>query len=280
MDFTNAKPGLGNVLPSGATQAVFRQVEPLIGAKDLRTRFLFGINLISPQIDPTTKKGYLMTDPLLEDFIQRAVTQIETESNIAIFPQEVNEKKPWDKQLYDSLGFLKLDRRPPSHIKQLSIRPANGIDVFIFPSEWIETAYLHKGEITIVPLNIAAVTGGQVIATGQGGASLFINHIAARGWIPAYWFIDYVVGFQDGNVPKIINEVVGITAAMEVLSSLAAAWAEYTSTSVGIDGVSQSKSTPGPQKYTQRMQELTAKRTALLKRLKTIYGNTMFVTNV
>jgi hypothetical protein len=60
---------------------------------------------------------------------------------------------------------------------------------------------------------------------------------------------------------------------MRVLSMIAAAYAGSTSTSLGLDGMSQSIGTPGPQRYKVRMEELVAERALIVKKLKKAFGS-------
>lgn len=57
---------------------------------------------------------------------------------------------------------------------------------------------------------------------------------------------------------------------------LAATYARTNSHSLGIDGLSQSVSTPGPQIFKIRLEELEKKKTALTKKIKAIFGYKIF----
>jgi len=73
---------------------------------------------------------------------------------------------------------------------------------------------------------------------------------------------------------------IGTIAAMRVLGQIAAAYALFTSTSLGIDGMSQSVSTPGPQRFAVRMEELKADRALYVKKIKKIVGTKLVVGTV
>ena len=77
-------------------------------------------------------------------------------------------------------------------------------------------------------------------------------------------------------VPRVINEYIGCVAAVEVLSQLALTYARANSHSLGIDGLSQSVSTPGPQIFKVRMDELEEKKKAIMKKVKAIFGFKIF----
>jgi hypothetical protein len=163
------------------------------------------------------------------------------------------------------------------------VRPANsipGVDgpVFSIPLDWVETANLAKGQVNIIPINIATLTGGQILATGgAGNGSFFLSVMASQGWIPAYWYVEYTVGFPEGKIPRVVNEAIGIQAAILVLQQLQAARALVNSQSASMDGFSQSVSGMGGQTYAKAIELLMGQLTALQKKLKTMYGLTTFV---
>src|SRR6185369_13911889 len=111
---------------------------------------------------------------------------------------------------------------------------------------------------------------------GSTGGAFFLSILGNRQWIPAYWKITYTSGFKDGMVPRVINELISTIAAMEILSQLAATYARVQSHSLGIDGLSQSVSTPGPAVFQVRIQELTDKRKALVGKIRAKYGTKLF----
>lgn len=284
-DYTTTKSALGGVYPTGSRQTTFRDVEPLLTAQQLRRRFLFGVPLVAPFPDPITGKPQVLIDDDLTDSIMRAAALAESNS-FFIFPRSIGKKYPWDQQLFMNLGFLKLEERPVASLEKFEVRPANsipGIDgpVFSVPLDWIETANLAKGQINIVPINISAMTGGQVLSTGGvGNGSFFLSTMGSMGFIPAYWYAEYTVGFPEGNVPRIINEALGQQAAILVLQQLQAARALMNSQSASIDGMSQSVSGMGGQTYAKAIELLQMQLVATMKKLKTMFGQTMFVSNV
>ena len=99
-------------------------------------------------------------------------------------------------------------------------------------------------------------------------------------WVPAYWKITYAAGYGNGQLPYVINEYVGAIAAIEVLSNLAAMFARFTSASLGIDGMSQGVSMPGPNLYALRIQELMERRKKLCSQIRAYYDVAIFSDNV
>lgn len=279
-DHTNSKDALGSAWPSGAIDSSWSRLEPLVNARKLRDNHLFGIPLVSALKDPITKKPQVMGDELIDEIIRDAVGLCEIESGLQIFPTEHREKYPFDKNEFTQLGYFQIRNRPVSSIQALKVVPSNNIDVYVVPNDWIETAYLHRGQINIIPLNIATVGGGFVPAAQAGGAAFFLSILGQRPWIAAFWQIDYTTGWPDGKLPRPVNEYIATVAAIEVLGRLAATYARATSHSVGIDALSQSISGPGPQIFVQRITELTEKRKMLLGKLKSVFGLKILSNNV
>lgn len=277
-DYTNSKSGVGKVWPDNAIEAVWGKVEPLVTAAQVKSRFLFGIPLVSAMKDPLTGKAQVYSDDLIKDTIDRAVSIVEMQTGLDIFPQQNKEKHPFDRNEYEAFGYFRPEKRPITSIEALTITPPSGTDIYSIPLEWVETAYLPKGQINLIPLG-NAIAYGTPANVGSGGA-LFLNVLGNQPWIPAFWQITYTSGFPDGVLPKIINELIGCVAALEILSSLAATYGKSQSHSLGIDSLSQSISTPGPQIFKVRWQELEDKRKAMVKKLKTSYGLNLFSGNV
>lgn len=272
------KSGVGRTFPDDAVAGAWSRVEPLVTPEQVRFRHLFGIPLVSAMKDPITGQHQVYTDSMIKDMIDRAVNIAESDVGMYIFPVELHEKLPFDRNEYQSFGYMKPRARPISYIKQLSITPPDGENLYSVPLEWIETAYLHMGQVSIIPLG-NSIAYGTPAQAGSGGA-LFLNVLGNQPWVPAFWQLDYVAGFPDGMLPKTVNELIGVIAAMEILSALAATYGRSSSHSLGIDGYSQSVSTPGPQIFATRNQDLALKRKALTKRLKVAYALTLFSSNV
>jgi hypothetical protein len=274
MDFSNSKDG-PNIYPQHAVEADVGRVEPIIGPQELKNRHLFGIPLVSQMQDPFTGRPLVMTDDIIQDIIEGAVNQAELETQISIWPTVKEEKYPFDRNLYESFGFFHLHSRPCTSVTKIAVTPANDQDVYILPLEWVELANLPYGQINIIPMTAAFIQGGY-IPTGSAGGSFFLSVLGNRQWVPAYWKITCTVGFKDSMVPRVVNELIGTIAAMEVLSQLAVTYARSQSQSLGIDGLSQSTSSPGPAIFQIRRQELLEKKTKIISKIKTMYGLKMF----
>jgi hypothetical protein len=280
-DYSDTKPTIGDVFPSGGGDTAWKRTEPLITPQQLKRQHLFGIPLVSGMKDPITGRADRLTEDDLKDYIDTAVGLAELETGLLFFPTQIEEKKPWDRQEYDSFGYFLLAKRPISSIEAITVNLSNNDDIYMVPLDWVETAQLAKGQLNIIPLTIALTSGNvTAIPTTAGGALLLSIFQGKSQWVASFWKIKYTAGFPEGAVPKVVNDYIGTIAAMEVLSQLASTYGKSSGSSLSIDGGSQSVSTPGPEIFTKRMNDLTDKREMLTNKLKGYYGLKFFSDNV
>jgi hypothetical protein len=279
-DYTNSKDAIGASLPLNAVEQSWERVEPLITPEQLVKRHLFGIPLASAMKNAQTGRPDLMDPETIKEFISQAVSLVEMEVGIDIFQNQYNEKHAFDKAPYDNMGFLRVRNRPVSSIQSLEIVPSNQQSVFAVPLEWVDIGYLQQGQINLIPLTIALKSGTTVPLNSSVGGATFLSIFGHRAWIASFFQVAYTTGFKDGNLPKIVNQLIGTVAAMEILSSLGATYAKTNSTSLSIDGLSQSISQPGPNLFQARLKELGEKRLWLTNKIKRQYSLGTFVDNV
>jgi hypothetical protein len=274
---TKAPPG-ANYLVNQKDQQIFSRCEPLLTPEQLRSRHLFGIPLVSQIRDPFTNKPFVMTDEILKDYITRAVNEAELETGLVIFPVQFDERHPWDVFAFNQFNYMRVEQRPVISVERLTIAMSNHSDVYVVDNNWIEVGQAYKGIINVLPVTTSVAQSG--VATGSAGGAVFLSVFASRSWIPSFWRIIYTAGFKEGQIPRIVNELIGAIAAMKILSSLATTYAKQNSSSLSIDAMSQSVSTPGPQLFAVRMKELAEERKMIIQKLKKNYGTTLIVGEV
>lgn len=295
-DYTNSKPAgnrelnadgsvkaQGQQYPENVVTTPWGRLEPLLTVDLLKSRFLKGIPLTLKIKDPETGKPYKIADEELKDYIDLAVDEAEQETSLLLMPTQVTVKLPFQKQDFEQFGYFQLPHRPVASIEELTVQLADGSEIFTFPTQWIETANLIHGQLNIIPLAFQGLASGTGIigGTSEGqGTAVFFNSLWNRPWVAALFGITYTAGFKNGLMPKSVNQLIGVIAAMQVLSQVAAAYAGQQSTSLGLDGMSQSVSTPGPNRYAKRMEELQAQRALLVKKLKKSYASKIIVGTV
>jgi hypothetical protein len=171
---------------------------------------------------------------------------------------------------------------PILQIDKMCIRSSNDKNIFEIPADWIDTARLYQKQINVVPLTVVGATGiSQGQPTGAAGLAFIAAMNGGIDWVPSYWEIEYTTGVctKEGQVPSIINELVGCIAAINILGNLGAQ-NKNTSISISHDGISQSSSNPGPNLYQTRINELMAERDQMVKKIKGVFYNKRFVTNI
>jgi hypothetical protein len=273
----------GGQYPLDVTATSWGRLEPLLTPDLLKSRYLKGIPM-TLKIKDVDGKHFKITDDELKDYIELAVDEAENELQLTLMPTQVTQKLPFQRQDYEQFGYFQLSHRPISSIEALNVTLADGSDVFVFPPQWLETANLVAGQLNIIPLAFQGGQGGTGVIGGidsaGSGTAVFFNSLWNRPWVAALFGVTYTAGFINGLMPKYVNNLLGCIVAMRVLSMIAAAYAGATSTSLGLDGMSQSVGTPGPNRYQVRMGELEKERALCVKKLKKQFGASFVVGTV
>lgn len=251
------------------------RLKPLITPQELRDEFLMGIPLRSFFPDPLTNQYRVWTDADLQKSIAKAVSRVEVKSGCLVAPSEIIDTYPFDRAEYESSGYMQLKVRPIYGLAKLQVVAADKRSVFDTPVTWVATANLLKGQVNILPMGALAAP----LALAPT-APPFLQYLTKLGWIPQFWQIQYLAGFKDFLVPDFVWDLVGVVAAMDVLSQLGATYAWMTGGSLGIDGLSQSSSGPGPQVFQVRLTELKELERVLLNKFRGLCGMRLHSGNV
>jgi len=271
VDYTKSRSSMGCVYPLYAIDAGanFNRYEPLITPEIFKKDYLFGISLRSVITQETLNDNDLKRD------LDRAINRIETEIKINIFPVQRKIRKEYDKNLYQAFCHLEMPYRPILSVEELAIEDANATSIFIFPPQLIETGNFQTGLITLGLLSTAYPAG--IFTTGSGGAfaSYLLTNFPSR-FVPAFFSIKCTTGFPENKIPGILNDLIATEAAIDVLSRLGPL-VRTTSSSLGLDGMNQSTAGPGPNIFLTRILELKEKRDQLIKNIKAMYYNSIFM---
>lgn len=252
------------------TSGLIKRIEPILTPKKLVSRFLKGLDLEDWEDDD------------FKDKIESAMNEVELLIGTTITPVKRKEKHPFDRNLYVKFIHIMSNFGPIVRLDKLCIQSSNNKNIFEIPPDWIEAARFFQRQINVVPLTVVGATG---VSSGQPTGAAGLAFIAAMQggvtWVPSYWEIEYTTGVcaKEGYVPRVVNELIGAVAAIEILGLLGPL-NQNTSVSISHDGISQSSSNPGPAVYQTRMGELITKRDELAARLKKIYYNKYFMTNI
>lgn len=272
-DYSNSRPTVGSIYPVGAVDAQqWMRIQPLLTPAELRLNFLLGIPLVSYFPHPVTGKRYELTDEDLKTYISRAVSTLELETGLTLFPVQFTEKHPYDFNFWRSNAHVRVKQRPVTSVESFSFQAASGADLLVINNSWLEMGQAHTGQINLIPV-LPSIATNNIPASvpSPNGASYLSLFVGGPNWVASVVKLTYTCGYPDGRFPVVINELAGITAAIDILSSLAATY-RSGSYSMSVDGISQSQSTPGPQLFDPRIRELKEKKIILMERIKDLYG--------
>lgn len=251
------------------TSGLMTRIEPIITPELLKSRYLHAIDLDD------------YTEDELKQEIMLAMNEVEALTGLTLTKVQFKERIPYDSSLYKNFLHIKTNHKPVLSIEQFAVESSNGQEIYRLPADWIEMGFAHKGQINLLPILTVFGTSGTIATSAPDGALIFLQSLSNYRWLPAFWSVTYTSGLckEDGKLPVIINDLIGLTAAMEVLSAKQNLNI-YNSQSLGQDGISQSSSSAGTQIYQPRIDMLQAKRDKLMARVKSIFSSKYFISNI
>jgi hypothetical protein len=274
MDFkpTGQKTSGTAVYPVHAqqTSGLLTRCEPMLSVDKFKRLFLKGIPL-------KFRDGTVITDEDLTQKINWAMNEVELMIGTTITREAFMHKVPFDYTLYKNYIHIMAEKGPIVSLESLAIVSADNNNIFSIPPTWIECTNFSKRLINVIPL-LAAYGVNQVGgAVGNAGIA-FLTVMDGLNFVPAYWQINYTAGLSntEGNVPVPVNQLIGIVAAIDVISQVAATFI-FNSQSQSQDGISQSSSGPGPNVYVRRLEDLEKQRDTLKKQLRSIFSTRYIV---
>lgn len=218
--------------------SIIRRTEPIITPAELKRRWLFGVEIVD-------NNGNELSDQTLQDYIDMAVSELEHDLDLYIVPTEMCEEKDYFANDYFEWGFLNLNNT--QILKQEGIEMSvvylqddiNGATteevVLEIPQSWIRIRE-HDGLLRLIPNNRFPAR----LAVDNAGA-FFPELFRRNGHVPALWRIKYTVGFEDGKVPMLVNQAIGLMAATHALNIAGdlVLGAGIASSTLSIDSLSQ-----------------------------------------
>lgn len=246
------------------------RVESTLTPDQLINRYLKGIDT----------SDYTNDD--LKTQIELAINEVELLTNLHIVKTQKRERLPFDRALYKSMVYCKLNDGPILSIEDMAVVSSNGEKIFKLPAVWVEMGHASTfRQVCLIP--ILSIFGATNLDIGQpsNAGLIFLNAVNNFAWLPAFFTIVYTVGVshEEGKVPIVINELIGLTAAIEVLSTKQTQ-NKFNSTSIGQDGISQSSSTAGTQVYEPRINKLKEQRERIMQKIKAKFAQKYFLSNI
>jgi hypothetical protein len=217
-----------------------KRVEPLIGVRELKERYLFGIVIKDDNGNEIPEKTY-------QSYINTAVSMLENHLDIAIFETDNSDEpefRDFYRNEYQGWGSIMLNNIPVIEIKNLDFVYQKQEDetyatALEIPKAWIRLDK-HSGIIRLVP-NANFPSQLSVGASGAYYPDLFARY----SHLPNMWRIKYSYGFESGKVPILVNTAIGLIAACLALMTAGdlVIGSGIASKSLGLDSLSESIST-------------------------------------
>lgn len=270
-DLSTSKRAEGEHLPADTVESMFRGCESLVTSQEIKDEYLWGLPLKS------FVTGQVFPDKQIDRQIEKAIPELEELMNLRIGAAQIVERQEFDRNLYAMMGYMQLRQKPVTTFDSLEVFTSNDQSLWRVSNDWIDKGRLHEGLVYIVPINVAVASSAG--SGGAAGGAAFLAILGQQSYVPAYWRATYTVGWETGALPTVINTLIGLQASIQILTILSATNASNSSKSLGIGGLSQSSSNPGPDIYAKAVESLSLRRDQLAGKIKARLGGSFFVTS-
>jgi hypothetical protein len=245
-----------NPFPAWATKQEpgFDRYLPIPNPESMKRGALFGLPLKS------FLTGQVVDDCTIQSYIAQAISEIEHTLGLFITPVTFSERHDYSREMqFWAFGITKLYNSPILNVEEYELTFNNGIGIpGSLPLVKIPLEFIHvqpqDGTIQLVPAQGVTISGFIVSIYSGLGYHAF-NSQAISYW-PGAVFVKYRAGFEKHRVPALLVALIENLAAYKFLSALGPVLFPYQSTSVGLDGTSQSVSTMGPLFLQNRLNDL------------------------
>lgn len=212
--------------PNSVSNPGFLRHETLLTPTEMRKRFLFGVEF-------KDANGNELEDSVFQDAIGDGISTFEHEFGITVNPTTYTEPYDYRFEDYNNYCYLQLNHRPVIEVKGVNLKIANNVVLSPFPLDWVQL-YKDTGQIQLVP-TIGSI--GQFNILG----GLPYTWCIRRNY-PQMLEIEYVAGFEQDRIPKIVNSYIGMNAAISLLiiAGDLIIGPGISSQSISFDGLSQS----------------------------------------
>ena len=225
-------------MPSLRLKISYNKNEGLVmSPTELREKYLFGIPVC-------TTDGRKIAPSSIKHQIEAAQKRIENLFSIKLQKQVIEESRDFVREEFNHWGYVRA-MYPIAYIDSLKgyINEACQVD---YPHEWlvikrIASVAIYRN-VHLIP-NSSSVHGAKMSQN-----SIIYNGISPHlGWfgqtyIPNYWRLKYITGWDDDKVPEDLIDLIGKFAAINTLSVIGSYLygVGLSSITVSLDGVSQS----------------------------------------
>jgi len=210
--------------------AGFSRTESIITPADMKIRYLFGVDL-------TDQDGNELPEATLQHQLNAAVSYLEHKLDIIIQATSFTEKHDYNANDYSHFSFLQLKHKPVCAVEEFRAKFPTNKELVSYPPEWFVVEQ-ESGQLQLSP--VEGTFSGLIIT--QGGSYVPLVFGARSQW-PHLFEVKYIAGFDADKVPVIINEMIGLQAAIrtfEILGDIVLG-PGTANESVSLDGASTSK---------------------------------------
>jgi hypothetical protein len=227
---------------------------PIPTPESLKKTVLFGIPLRS------FLTGEEVSDEALQHYIDEAISELEHTLDLYITPVTFSERHDYSRhQFFWSFGYFKVNHGPVLDVSKFQLSFNNGnnqpgaVPLVDIPLEFV---HVQPQEQTIQLVPAQGVTiSGLIVSVYSGLGFHAFNNQALSNW-PGAILVEYRAGFKEGQVPALLVGLIENLAAWKMLSVMGPILFPHNSTSISIDGTSQSVGTLGPAFLQNRLQDL------------------------
>lgn len=238
----------------------------------LKDGVLFGIPLTS------TLTNSEVSDDQLQRFINEAVSEVEHLLDLYITPVSFTEKHDYLRHNFTwNYNYLKLNHPNVYSIQAVQLSFSNDLNNSPFVDFPLEHVHLmpSEGVIQLVPAFGTSLSG--FLLSAFSGTQFHALRAIGMTNFPGGIRVTYESGFPPGQCPAVLTALIETIAGIKTLSMLGPVLFPQNSTSIGIDGTSQSVSTLGPAFFQNRLKDLTEQKASQIEAAKTYYQRTFLV---
>lgn len=252
--------------------------KPMPGPKEVFDFVMLGMQKILPMTGQSLKQEDV------EPFISSAIAEIEMDLGCEITEKTLyhHEDLVADKFNLNMMG-IKLTRWPAIKIENVQIKfphaaTATPFQKYTVPPQWV---FLRKNKMNIVASTgaIVGTTDNSAIANA-GGIFTFITGFGNNSFQPGLIEIVYKAGYEHDKLPANVADLVKTWAAWGYLANILPVLFPAASTSVAIDGVSQSVGLSIQQMLTQRVAFLEQRKKELAASFKKNHSRTVKISYI
>lgn len=227
---------------------------PIPTPESLKKTVLFGIPLRS------FLTGEEVSNEALQHYIDEAISELEHTLDLYITPVTFSERHDYSRhQFFWSFGYFKVNHGPILDVSKFQLSFNNGmsqpgaVPLVDIPLEFVHVQPQDQ-TVQLVPAQGVSISG-LIVSIYSGLGFHAFNNQALSNW-PGAILVEYRAGFKEGQVPALLVGLVENLAAWKMLSVMGPILFPHNSTSISIDGTSQSVGTLGPAFLQNRLQDL------------------------